>query len=430
MAKTSIQKVIARKIIDGMGRATIELEIETESGYAVAAPSLAHPRTQGQFEIIHYPKGGVDEAIEIIRKKIVPKLIGQDAADQTTIDRMLKQLDGTPNFSTIGGNTAEVVSTCVAKVAASSFGIPLFLYLGPPFSIKIPNLLINIIGGGPTSGGEFWRGRTPDIQEHNIIPVGAKSITESILTAIKVHERVGELSGEIDPYYTGGRDFEYSWVPSITDREALDILHKACGEVEKETGVRIRMGIDVAGEDLWQPDEKVYFHKKENVKRTRSQEFDFIANLIESYDLYYIEDPFTDNDFELHHELTKQFGSKCLIVGDDLFATNPERLKKGIDMGAANAAIVKVNMIGTLTDAYEFIQLAKKNNIATIISPRTGDTCDTTLSHLGVGWQVDLLKTGGALGGERIAKVNELIRIEEALGNRCSMFQFEPSCRL
>jgi len=421
MSRSTICRMVARKIIDGMGRGTIELEIETESGQAVAAPSLAHPRTQGQFEIVHYPKGGVDEAIRIIREQIMPKLIGREAADQAAVDRMLKEIDGTPNFAKIGGNTAEVVSTCVAKAAAASFGIPLHLYLGSPLSVKLPNLLINIIGGGPTSGGEFWRGRTPDIQEHNIIPVGAKSITESIMTGIRVHERVGQLSGEADPHYTGGRDFEYSWVPSVDDRKALDILHQACVEVEKETGVKIRMGVDVAGEDLWIPNEKVYFCKKENVKRTRSQYFDFIANLIESYDLYYIEDPFRDDDFELHHELTKQFGNKCLIVGDDLFATNPERLKKGIDLGAANAAIVKVNMIGTLTDTYEFIQLAKKNNIVTIISPRTGDTCDTTLSHLGVGWGVELLKTGGAIGGERIAKVNELIRIEEALGDRCSM---------
>lgn len=410
----------ARKIFDGTGRATIELEVVTEDARAVASPSFAHARTRGKYEVVHYPDGGVDEALEFIRTEVRDRLIGMDVIDQATIDGTLHEIDGTPNFARIGGNTAEVVSMTVAKAAAAGLDMPLHLYLGGTFARAIPNLLINIVGGGPTAGGESWRGRGPDIQEHNLIPTGFDSVFDAMSAAIEVHGIVGELLRERDRHYTGGRDYEYSWVPSLPDVPCFEAVHIACREVEKNCKGRFRLGVDFAASDLWKPDRNAYVYAREGVARNPQQQAAFVRELIERFDLFYIEDAFHEDDVDAWVSLTRDVGNERLVVADDLYATNPDRLRAGLRRGAANAAVVKLNMIATVTDTQHFIDICRADKITTCCSPRTCDTTDDTLAHLAVGWGTNLLKTGGAIGGERLAKVNELLRMEEKLGKSVS----------
>jgi len=419
-----ITNLRVRKIFDGTGRATIELEVETTGGRAVASPSFAHARTRGKYEVVHYPEGGVDEAIETIRSPIRDKLIGMDVTDQEAIDATLRRIDGTENFARIGGNTAEVVSMTVAKAAAASLGIPLHLYLGGTFARRFPNFLINIVGGGPTAGGEIWRGRGPDIQEHNLIPIGFDSVFEASEAAIEVHGIVGEMLHDLDPTYTGGRDYEYSWVPALPDVPCFQAVADACRQVSKGRRGRFRLGVDFAASDLWKPDQNAYVYAREGVVRTRAEHAKFVRELIERFELFYVEDPFHEDDLAAYVDLCRDVGNSCLVVGDDLYATDPKRLQAGIAAGAANAVVVKLNMIATVTDTQHFVDLAKTHQIATCASPRTCDTTDDTLAHLAIGWGTTMMKTGGAVGGERLAKVNEMIRIEERLGGPARFAKF------
>jgi enolase len=418
MGRTTITGVKVRKILDGSGNQTLEVEIVTESAVGRASPSFAHQRTRGKYEVIHYPEGGIAQSIKLIKEEIAPKIIGMDCLHQEAIDKLLKELDGTPNLSSLGGNTIEAVSTAVAHGAAASLGIPLYLYMGGPFSTEIPHPMVNIIGGGPTAGTEDWRGRTPDFQEHNIIVVGAKNVFEAMTTAIEVHHEVGSILAKKVPSFGGGKDLEYSWLPNITDKEALDILREGVHRVQDRRGIQIVTGIDAAASDMWLSEKGTYYYQREETYRTKSEQLDFIGKLIDEYNLYYIEDAFHEDDIESYVTLTKAFGGKCLIVADDFFGGQMNRLLQGIQAGATNCVVVKVNMIGTLTDAYRFSQKTKMSGCSTIISPRVGDTCDTTTAHLGLAWHANLIKTVGAVGGERLAKINEFVRIDEELKNR------------
>jgi enolase len=421
MGRTTITGLKVRKILDGSGHQTLEVDILTEGGVGRAAPSFAHQRTQGRYEVVHYPQGGIDDSVRIIQEVIGPKIIGWDCLRQEAIDEMMKELDGTPNLSSLGGNTVEAVSTAVAQAAAVSLGIPFYLFMGGVYSTEIPNPMVNIIGGGPTAGSEDWRGRTPDFQEHDIIVAGARNIYEAGVTAIEVHYEVGAILARKVPSFGGGKDLEYSWLPNIPDREALDCLQEGVHRVEDRRGVQIVLGIDVSATDMWLADKQMYYYQREGKYRTRSEQLDFIRELIQKYGLYYIEDPFHEDDLESYATLTRECGEKRLVVGDDLFGVQIGRLREGIRMGAANCVMVKVNMVGTLTDTYRFNQEAKTHGYATIVSPRCGDTCDTTPAHLGIAWKSNLIKTVGAVGGERVAKINEFVRICEDLGNRTRM---------
>ncbi len=421
MGRTTITGLKVRQILDGSGHETLEVDIITDGGVGRAAPSFAHERTQGQYEVVHYPKGGITESVRLIRDVMSPKIIGVDCTHQEAIDELLKTMDGTPKLSSLGGNTIEAVSTAVAHAAANTLGVPLYLYMGGPFSTKIPNPMVNIIGGGPTAGSEAWRGRTPDFQEHDIIVAGAKNPYQAAVAAVDVHNETGAILARKVPSFSGGKDLEYSWLPSITDREALDYLKEGTERVQDRRGIQIVLGIDVAATDMWLPDKQKYYYQREGKYRTRGEQLDFIRELIRDYKLYYIEDPFHEDDLESYSTLTREFGGKCLIVGDDLFGVQMERIKEGIRMGAANCVMLKVNMIGTLTDTYRFNLEATTHGYATIVSPRCGDTCDTTPAHLGIAWRANLIKTVGAVGGERVAKINEFVRICEELENKAWM---------
>ncbi|WP_323735938.1 phosphopyruvate hydratase [Methanosphaera sp. ISO3-F5] len=404
-----IEDVRLRKIIDSRGNPTVEADILTWNGFGrAAAPSGA---STGVNEVASFPEGGVDQVIAEVEDLISSEIIGMEAEDLREIDTVLKEIDGTDNFSTIGGNTAVAVSMATAKAAASSYNLPLYKFLGGIMPVSIPYPLGNMINGGAHAGTN-----APDIQEFLVIPVGATSIIEAMETNINVHRRIKEKIQATDSTFTGGKGDEGGWAPNLTNEQALEIQTSSCTEITDETGVEVRPGLDVASSEFWNEKEQKYIYEREGASRTVEEQIDYIADLVDTYKFFYVEDPIQENDFEAFAELTAKSGKYCLICGDDLFVTNPEILAKGIEAKAANSLIIKPNQIGTLTDTYNSIQLAKANKYVPVVSHRSGETTDETIAHIAVAFNAPIIKTGAA-GGERIAKLNELVRIEEELPN-------------
>lgn len=404
-----IEDVRLRKIIDSRGNPTVEADILTWNGFGrAAAPSGA---STGVNEVASFPEGGVDQVIAEVEDLISSEIIGMEAEDLREIDTVLKEIDGTDNFSTIGGNTAVAVSMATAKAAASSYNLPLYKFLGGIMPVSIPYPLGNMINGGAHAGTN-----APDIQEFLVIPVGATSIIEAMETNINVHRRIKEKIQNTDSTFTGGKGDEGGWAPNLTNEQALEIQTSSCTEITDETGVEVRPGLDVASSEFWNEKEQKYIYEREGTSRTVDEQIDYIADLVDTYKFFYVEDPIQENDFEAFAELTAKSGKDCLICGDDLFVTNPEILAKGIEQNAANSLIIKPNQIGTLTDTYNSIQLAKANKYVPVVSHRSGETTDETIAHIAVAFNAPIIKTGAA-GGERIAKLNELVRIEEELPN-------------
>ncbi|UCC34030.1 MAG: phosphopyruvate hydratase [Candidatus Bathyarchaeota archaeon] len=409
---TVIEDITARKIFNSRGEETLEVDVTTLAGFGRAsAPAGA---SKGKAEVISYPQGIVDRAIENVANLVAPELIGRNADEQEEIDLLLHEIDGTADFRNLGGNAAYAVSLGTADAAAASHGMSLFEYLAGYFANEIPNPLGNVIGGG-----KHAHGKTPDIQEFLVLPLKANSFSEAAKANASFHRKVGSFLRKADKSFTNGRGDEGAWAPNIGNEEALEIMSKACEVVSKETGVDCRVGLDIAASSLWSSKEKCYVYPRDRVKRDSEDQIDFISQLVERYNLAYIEDPFHEQDFRSFAQLTKMTG-KCLVCGDDLFATNMERLGHGIELGAANAAIIKTNQVGTLTDAWKTTKLAQKAGYTTIMSHRSGETTDTHIAHLSIALHCPIIKTG-VIGGTRISKINELIRTEEMLGERAKM---------
>ncbi|MDR3062826.1 MAG: phosphopyruvate hydratase [Methanobrevibacter sp.] len=404
-----IEDVRVRKILDSRGNPTVEVDIITWNGFGrVAAPSGA---STGSNEVAAFPQGGVDEVITDVEDLISSELIGMDSEDLADIDSILKEIDGTDNYSNIGGNTAVAVSMAVAKAAASSYSLPLYKYLGGNFKTEIPYPLGNLLNGGAHAGIH-----APDIQEFLVVPVSAKNISEAIFANVAVHKRLKELIQEKDKNFTGGKGDEGGWVPNISNYDALEIQHQACEEIGDEIGITIKPSLDLAASELWDSSVEKYVYGQDNISRDSGEQIEYVKDIIETYGMFYVEDPFDEADFDGFTQLTKAVGDKCLIVGDDSFVTNKNLLAKGIELKAGNGIIIKPNQIGSLSATYETVKLAKENNITPIVSHRSGETTDETIAHLAVAFSAPLIKTG-AVGGERIAKLNELVRIEEELAN-------------
>lgn len=404
-----IEDLKARKVLDSRGNWTIEVDVTTTCGFGrCAAPSGA---STGKFEVLSFPENSIDKAIAEVEAKVAPELIGMDADEQEVIDGMLKELDGTENFSNIGGNTAVAISLAVARAASSSYNQPLYQYLGGNFSTELPFPLGNVIGGGAHAAN------ATDIQEFLIIPVGAENITQALAVNTEVHRRAKKalLKGRSAAL---GKGDEGAWAPNISDEDAFRVLLKICAEIEEELGVKTMLGIDVASSEMWDAKKEKYVYRTARVERSREEQIEYIIELIEDYGLYYVEDPLEQEDYEGFAELSKN--SKALICGDDLYVTNIKRIQEGIKKGSSKAVLIKPNQIGTLTDTFKAINLAKNNNLVTVFSHRSGETTDNTIAHLAVAFQCPIIKTG-IVGGERIAKLNELIRIEEELGRRARM---------
>ncbi len=410
-----IEDVVARKLFNSRGEETLEIDIITTDGFGRAsAPAGA---SKGKAEVISYPEGGVDKAIKKVEELIVPELIGMDAEEQKEIDTLLHEIDGTENFGNIGGNTVFAISLATAEAAATSYGTPLFQHLSGYLANELPFPLGNVLGGG-----KHALGKTTDIQEYLVIPLKAPSFAEAAKANILTHQKIGSLLRKKDKNFTGGRGDEGAWAPNIKNEEALNIVVKACEEVSEELGIECRAGLDVAASSFWSPKESVYIYSMEGTQRDSGEQLDFMLRLIKDYNLAYVEDPFHEDDFESFAELTKKV-KRCLICGDDLFVTNRERLIQGIKICAGNSIIIKTNQVGTLTDAWETTKLAKRARYVPVMSHRSGETTDMHISHLAVAFSCPVIKTG-VLHGERVAKINELIRIEETLGNRAQMALF------
>ena len=404
-----IEDVRVRKILDSRGNPTVEVDIITWNGFGrAAAPSGA---STGSREVVSFPEGGVDQVISEVEDLISSELIGMATEDIEDIDDVLAEIDGTDNMSAIGGNTTVAVSMAAAKAAAMSFGLPLYSFLGGNFVNEMPYPLGNMMNGGAHAGPN-----APDIQEFLVVPVGANDMQEAVFANVAVHKRLKELISKKDSNFTGGKGDEGGWIPNITNDQALEIQSQACEEIGDELGILIRPGLDMASSEFWNDEKQKYVYSQDNIERDTGEQVEYVRDLIETYNMFYVEDPFDENDFEGFSNLTAKVGKKCRICGDDLFVTNSGILKEGIDKKAANAIIIKPHQIGSLTETYKTVKLAKENNVIPVVSHRSGETCDETIAHLAVAFGAPMIKTG-AIGGERIAKLNELIRIEEELTN-------------
>ncbi len=413
---TVIEDIIARKVLTSRGEETIEVDVITSSGFGrISAPE---GKSRGKAETICFPQGGVEEAITKIEELVAPEIVGLNAECQEEIDRTLHIVDGSEDFRVIGGNTAFAISLASAEAAANSCGRLLFQYLGGHIAHELPYPLGNTI-----SGGLHTSGNSPDMQEFLVLPYGSTSFFEAATANVQIHAKIGELLRKKDRLFGGGKSDEGAWIANIGDVEALEISAKICEEVGNELGIECRTGVDVAASSLWNSKTGTYNYRRDKQSRSPGEQLDFILEIIRKYNLIYVEDSFHEEDFESFAELTKKT-KNCIVSGDDLFVTNSERLNRGIEMQAANATIIKVNQIGTLSDALRTIEIAKRNGYIPVVSHRSGDTCDWHIAHLAVAFKCPIVKTG-VVEGTRVAKINELIRIEEFLGDRAGMANLE-----
>jgi enolase len=390
-----------RRILDSRGNLTVEVDIRTDDGFGRAsAPSGA---STGKFEVASFSPRGIDADVANFISDVGPGLKGMDPAQQAQIDEQLHKLDGTDDFSKIGGSVAIATSIAAAKAAADSDGLPLYKYLARSEDISIPIPLGNVLGGGAHAVGGT------DIQEFLSLASGSSAF-DAIVANAKLHRLVKDKLVEHLPIDAIGKGDEGAWVANIGNEKAMEILTESCRRVTKQTGVRCSPSLDMAASTFFSKGE---YHYREGTLSSE-QQIEFVADLVDEFSLAYVEDPLHEEDFEGFARLTELCGRKCLIVGDDLFVSNKERLQKGIDLGAANAIIIKPNQIGTLTDAIDTLSMAKEAGYKAIASHRSGETTDNSIAHVAVAFRCFALKTG-AVGGERIAKLNELVRIEEDL---------------
>ncbi|NLV27487.1 MAG: phosphopyruvate hydratase [Methanomicrobiales archaeon] len=400
---TITRTITLRIILDSRGKKTVEAEVRTEGGFGrAAAPGGA---STGIFEaVVRDPTEAVAEA-EI---QVIPHLIGIDSSDQTGFDSLLHEIDGTGNFSRIGANVAVALSLACAKAAADSKNMPLWQHLGGVFVNHAPRPLGNVIGGGAHAP------HATEIQEFLVVPTGCDRVRDGIFANARVHALVRELLTKRG--INAGKGDEGAWAPPISDPEAFEILSEAADIASGEAGFDISLGIDVAASQLYDPETKMYRYRDGRLRSSEDQ-VTYIADLIDEYELVYVEDPLYEEDFDGFAALNKETGNRCLICGDDLFVTNKKRIKEGLKHTSANCVLIKPNQIGTLTDTFDAIQLAQGNGLETVMSHRSGETEDVTIAHLACAFNSVFIKTG-VVGGERTAKLNELIRIEESIYER------------
>ena len=401
-----IQKIILREILDSRGNPTIEAEISSEKYTAVAAaPSGA---SVGIHEVPAFPEGGTQAAISAFKTTFEAE-VAKCNISYHEVDERIRDLD--PERKVLGGNLSIAVSLAVAKLQAMGAGVKFYDLFAKEIALPFP--LGNVIGGGVHAG----KG-SPEIQEFLSIPVGAPTFKDAALANSRVHKLVGEAITSKDPNFTRGRDDEGAWAPMASNEEAMQLLFNACQQASSELGFEVRPGLDVAASEFWDKTKQKYVYKEG--ERTLEEQVHFLAGLVNDYNVFFIEDPFHEDDFQGFSLLKQQVGGKCLVVGDDLITTNPARLNKAIELNAINSLIVKPNQIGSLSETEEVVNIANSNNIKPVVSHRSGETSDSSIAHLAVGFSAPIIKTG-ILGGERTAKLNELLRIEEREKGRARM---------
>lgn len=394
-----INNAKVRIIADSRGNPTVEATIFLENAHGIcSAPSGA---STGETEVKAFPDGGAAKSVELFNKVVRKEILGFNSLNQREFDRKLDEIDGTGNFSKIGGNLATALSIALAKASSNALGIPLYKYTGGLFSSRIPKPLGNVLGGGKHSKN----GTT--IQEF-FVSTQTDDAFKNVFTNIKVHKRVGEKLSEKFPDISIGVGDERAWTCNIEDLEAIELVREAAHEIEAETKTKILVGSDLASTSFFENGKYVYRHEK----KTPDQQIDFVESLVKEHGFSIIEDPLVDTDFDGFAAITKRVGDRALIIGDDLYTTNPERIKKGIEKESTNAVLIKVNQIGTLSRTIEAVRLANSAGWKTVISHRSGETTDDFIAHLGVAFGSEMMKSG-TIGGERLSKLNELIRIQE-----------------
>ncbi len=409
---TEIIDVHAREILDSRGNPTLECEVTVASGCVgrAAVPSGASTGEHEAHELRDGDKGrysgkGVRNAVENVRSKIAPRVVGHDAADQEGLDRLMIELDGTPTKKSLGANAILGVSLAAARAAAVAQGAPLFRYLGGVNARTLPVPLMNILNGGAHADSNV------DIQEFMVVPWGAPTFAEALRMGAEIfHALKSVLKGR--GYVTAVGD-EGGFAPSLkSNREALEVIAEAIGKTGYQLGVDVVLALDVAANELYK-DGKYSIDGKQ---MDGAQLVEFYAQWCKDFPIVSIEDGFAEDDWDGWKLLTDRLSANVQLVGDDLFVTNTQRLKTGFERGVANAVLVKVNQIGTLTETLECVRMAHQNGYRTIMSHRSGETEDAFIADLAVACDCGMIKTGSASRSDRMAKYNQLLRIEEDLG--------------
>jgi enolase len=412
----TITVVYAREILDSRGNPTVEVEVYLEGG-AMGRAAVPSGASTGAFEAVELRDGdkgrylgkGVEKAVDNVNNIIAEEIIGMNALDQIGIDKLMIELDGTPNKGKLGANAILGVSMAVAKAAAEQLELPLYQYIGGVNAKVLPVPMMNILNGGKHADN------TVDIQEFMVMPVGAKSFREALRMCAEVFHNLRNVLKK-KGYSTSVGD-EGGFAPNLkTNEEAIEVILEAVKMAGYKPGDDIRIAIDTAATELYQDDGKYHF-PGEGVVRTSEEMVDFYAKLADKYPIISLEDGLAEEDWAGWKLLTERLGNKIQLVGDDLFVTNTERLAKGIQTGTANSILIKVNQIGTLTETLDAIQMANRAGYTAVVSHRSGETEDTTIADLVVAMNAGQIKTGAPSRTDRVAKYNQLLRIEEDLGD-------------
>jgi enolase len=423
---STIEDVLAREILDSRGNPTVEVEVILEDG-SVGRAAVPSGASTGAHEAVELRDGdagryggkGVLKACRNVEDEITPEIQGMDALDQRGVDAALIQLDGTDNKARLGANAILGVSLAVAKAAADHLGLPLYRYLGGPNAHVLPVPMMNVINGGAHADNEL------EVQEFMLVPVGAVSYAEGLRWGTEVFQALKATLKEKGLGAAVGD--EGGFAPHLTTAaEALDLLIDAIGRAGLEPGAEMALALDVAASELWRDDA----YHLEGTPRTSADMISFYEGLLGAYPLLSIEDPLAEDDWDGWAAITEAMEDRIQLVGDDVFVTNSERLERGIDDGVANAILVKVNQIGTLSETLDVIRTAKEASYGVVISHRSGETEDTTIADLAVATNAGQIKTGAPSRGERTAKYNQLSRIEEELDEGAAFAGSQPYPRV
>ncbi len=411
----NISNIYAREVLDSRGNPTVEVEVYTESG-AFGSAIVPSGASTGEHEAIELRDGdksrylgkGVLQAVKNVNEIIAPNLVGYDVTFQTTLDKIMIDLDGTPNKSKLGANAILGVSLAVAKAAADFVGLPMYLYLGGFNAKQLPTPMMNIINGGSHADNNV------DFQEYMIMPVGAPTFREALRMGAEIfHNLKKVLSGY--GFNTSVGD-EGGFAPNLESNEAgVKVIIEAIEKAGYVPGKDVYIAMDVAASEFYNKKTKLYELKGEGKELNSKEMVEFYANLVDKYPIISIEDGLDENDWDGWKDLTVALGKKIQLVGDDIFVTNTEKLSRAIKMGVANSILIKVNQIGTLTETFNAIEMAKRAGYTAVVSHRSGETEDTTIADIAVATNAGQIKTGSLSRTDRIAKYNQLLRIEEEL---------------
>ena len=397
-----ITSIEGRILFNSRGSKTIEVDIISDNKFLgrVCSPSGA---SVGKYEAVSFPNENPEESLKILKQNS-QKFIGLESSDLKIIHDTLKSLDNSNNYSIIGGSLAFAVTIASMESASKALEQPLFKTLSTGSEFKFPIPIGNILGGGAHAGPG-----TPDIQEILICAIGSKTIEDAIETNLAVHKELRKVLEKQDPTFTNGRGDEGGWAPKLENQKALEVSVKACENLGFTLGKEVSLGVDFASSTQWNEKKGKYLYNRAGFENSTGEQIDFAADIIDKFKLIYAEDAVHEEAFEDMAELTAKFPN-TFVTGDDLTVTSKDILRKAINVKACNAAILKVNQAGSLYDALEFANVANQNNIKLITSHRSGESIDSQISHIGIATKSKMLKVG-VVGGERVAKLNELLRL-------------------